>query len=209
MKIDEQELRQQLHPLTQTALVIVDIQNDFCAQGGYMNRERNYSLDFIPEVVGNIRRLIDTARLLGMPVVWVRSIYDFKYLAKAHISKRKHEGCVLEGSWGADFYEISPEPGEVIVDKHHFSGFHDTDLHQRLQALGVKTLLMTGVATNVCVDSTLRDGFFLDYHIVLVEDCVGSNSPVGHEGTLATVRNNIGTVIRSDALVSLLEESQP
>ncbi len=63
---------------------------------------------------------------------------------------------------------------------------------------------MTGVATNVCVDSTLREGFFLGYHIVLLEDCVGSNSQAGHDGTLATVRNNIGTVTTSTALIETI-----
>jgi ureidoacrylate peracid hydrolase len=65
---------------------------------------------------------------------------------------------------------------------------------------------VTGVATNVCVDSTLREGFFLGYYIVLLEDCVGSNSKAGHEGTLATVRNNIGTVATSATLIEALRK---
>ena len=64
---------------------------------------------------------------------------------------------------------------------------------------------MTGVATNVCVDSTLREGFFLGYHIVVAEDCVGSTNRAGHEGTLSTVRINIGTVTDSAALIGLIE----
>ena len=80
--------------------------------------------------------------------------------------------------------------------------------HETLETLrerGIRTLVMTGVATNVCVDSTLRDGFFLGYHIALAEDCVGSNSRAGHEGTLATVRNNIGGVLTSAALAETLQ----
>src|SRR5690625_3789744 len=182
------ELFDQLRP-GHTALLVIDIQNDFCAQGGFMNRVRNYPLDFVPQVVYNIERLVAAVRPAGVPVVWIRSHYDFKYLNSSHISKRREEGCALEGTWGAEFFQISPEPEDLIVDKHHFSGFHDTDLHERLQERGIKTLVLVGVATNVCVDSTLRDGFFLGYHIVLVEDCVGSNSQPGHIGTLATVRN--------------------
>ena len=63
---------------------------------------------------------------------------------------------------------------------------------------------MTGVATNVCVDSTLRHGFFLGYHIVLAEDCVGSGNKAGHDGTLATVRVNFGSVVDSAEIARLL-----
>src|SRR5690606_33196373 len=134
----------------------------------------------------------------------IRSIYDFKYLTDAYIVKRREEGCCLENTWGADFFRIAPEAGDEVVDKHSFSGFYRTRLHELLQKKGIKTLVVTGVATNVCVDSTLREGFFLGYNIVLAEDCVGSNSQVGHEGTLATVRNNIGTVSDSVEIARLL-----
>jgi ureidoacrylate peracid hydrolase len=132
-----------------------------------------------------------------MLVVWIRSIYDFKYLAAPHIVKRVHERCCLEGSWGAEFFLLQPNSGEPIVTKHHYSAFVGTPLDGILRKNDIRTLVMTGVATNVCVDSTLRDGFFAGYYIVLLEDCVGSNSAAGHNGTLATVRNNIGTVTHS------------
>ncbi len=195
---------EQLQP-GHTAVVVVDMQNDFCAEGGYLQRERGYDVSAIPGIASNIARLIEAARAVGVAIVWIRSIYDFKYLTGAHIAKRVTEGCCMEGSWGADFYALQPEPGDVIVDKHHYSGFHDTVLDGALRERGIRTLVMTGVATNVCVDSTLRDGFFLGYHIALAEDCVGSNSRAGHEGTLATVRNNIGGVLTSAALAETLQ----
>lgn len=91
-----------------------------------------------------------------------------------------------------------------MIDKHTYSGFHGTALHERLQARGIRTLVITGVATNVCVDSTLREGFFLGYHIVVPEDCVGSSNRAGHEGTLSTVRVNIGSVLASDEILRAL-----
>lgn len=195
---------EQLQP-AHTALVVVDMQNDFCAEGGYLQRERGYDVSAIPAIAANIGRLADAARRAGTAVVWLRSVYDFKYLNAAHIAKRVTEGCCMEGSWGADFYALRPEGGEAVIDKHHFSGFHDTGLDRELRARGIRTLVMTGVATNVCVDSTLREGFFLGYNIVLAEDCVGSNSRAGHEGTLATVRNNIGSVMNSTALIETFQ----
>jgi nicotinamidase-related amidase len=205
-------LEEQLQP-AHTALVIVDMQNDFCAEGGYLQRTRAASaknpirVDANERIADHIAQLAAAARLGGATVVWLRSVYDFKYLAPAHVAKREGEGCCMEGSWGADWFGIRPADGDLVVTKHTFSGFHDTDLHAQLQARGIRTLLMTGVATNVCVDSTLRHGFFLGYHIVVAEDCVGSGNEAGHAGTLATVRVNFGFVIDSGQAIELLAPS--
>lgn len=190
--------------LRHTALLVVDIQNDFCAHGGYLNRARNYDIAFADLVVAKIGQVVTAARNAGSPVVWIRSVYDFKYLAAPHIAKRREEGCCLEGSWGAEFYKLQPERDDLVVTKHAFSGFRGTPLDDLLRARGIKTLIITGVATNVCVDSTLRDGFFHGYYIVVLDDCVGSNNKTGHEGTLATVRTNIGSVISSEQLIPLM-----
>ena len=205
-------LPEQLRP-AHTALVIVDLQNDFCAEGGYLQRTRaataknTIRVDANERIAASIATLAEAARASGAVVAWLRSVYDFKYLAPAHVAKRDAEGCCMEGSWGADWFRIRPADGDLVVTKHTFSGFHDTDLHAQLQARGIRTLLMTGVATNVCVDSTLRHGFILGYHIVVAEDCVGSGNEVGHIGTLATVRVNFGSVITSEQAVALLAAS--
>jgi ureidoacrylate peracid hydrolase len=186
-------LEEQARP-DRAALLVIDMQNDFCAEGGFLHNERGYNVEFAKAVADNIGTAVAHARAAAMPVVWVRSIYDFKYLTGPHIVKRRSEGCCMEGSWGADFFRLKPEPDDLIIDKHHYSAFRDTALDTALRRRGIATLVITGVATNVCVDSTLRDGFFLGYYIVLLEDCVGSNSKAGHDGTLASVRNNIGIV---------------
>lgn len=202
-------LEQQARP-DHAALLVIDMQNDFCAVGGFLQRERGYSVDFAKTVADNIAMAVDAAREAGMLVVWIRSVYDFKYLAAPHVVKRGEEGCCLEGSWGADFFLLRPKPDEPIVTKHHYSAFVGTPLDGILRKNDIRTLVMTGVATNVCVDSTLRDGFFAGYYIVLLEDCVGSNSVAGHNGTLATVRNNIGTVTYStDWMARLARKAQP
>ena len=110
----------------------------------------------------------------------------------------------MEGTWGVDFFELTPRPGEFISDKHSFSAFTNPKLDAWLREQKIETLLFTGVATNVCVDSTLRAGFFLGYNVVLVEDCVGSNNLDGHKGTLATVRVNFGHVVSSSEAIDCL-----
>lgn len=206
-------LDEQVRP-QHTALLVVDMQNDFCADGGYLQRTRAASarnpirVDENEIIANRIDSLAEVARQIGIPVVWLRSVYDFKYLEDAHIAKRDGEGCCMEGSWGVDFYRIQPANGDLVVDKHTFSGFHQTELDELLRARGVKTLIMTGVATNVCVESTLRHGFFLGYNIVLVEDCVGSGNQAGHDGTLSTVRVNFGSVVDSATLKPLFGASR-
>lgn len=196
-------LDQQVGP-GHAALLVIDMQNDFCDEKGFLARERGYDVSACKGVAARIGALAAAARSAGMPVVFIRSLYDFKYLSEPHRVKRGVEGCCMEGSWGVDYFVIAPEAGDPVVTKHSFSGFFGTDLDEMLRARGVRTLVVTGVATNVCVDSTLRDGFFRGYYIVLVEDCVASNSKAGHEGTLATVRNNIGIVANSRTLGALL-----
>jgi len=190
----------------QTALLVIDLQNDFCSPEGYLAKRRGYKVSFVNDLLPNIRRLLELARAQNMSVVWVRSHYDFKYINEVFQDKRGEEGCCVEGTWGADFYEERPADGEIIVDKHTFSGFYKTQLDETLRQHGVKNLIVCGVATNVCVDSTLRDGFFRGYRIVLVNDAVGSNSQAGHEGTLATVRNNIGTVASTSEVVQWVQQ---
>lgn len=187
-----------------TALLVIDIQNDFCDEAGFLSRARGYDVGFAAPVVDNIGALVDDARAAGVRIVWLRSHYDFAYLTEAQRVKRGTEGCCLEGSWGAEFHRIAPETGDTVVVKHHFSGFWNTGLDATLKEMGVRTLVVTGVATNVCVDSTLRDGFFAGYYIVLAEDCVGSNNAAGHAGTLATVRTNIGTVTGSAQILAAI-----
>ena len=200
--------------LDSPALLVVDLQNDFCAAEGFLSKARAHGggpkvrEEDNARVADNIGALADAARRAGVPVAWIRSIYDFKYLLPAHIAQRGgKEGLCMEGSWGADFFRLRPAPQDLVIDKHTFSGFHGTRLHDALQARGVRTLVIAGVATNVCVDSTLREGFFLGYHVVLAEDCVASSNRAGHEGTLSTVRVNFGIVLPSATLLPLLQPS--
>jgi ureidoacrylate peracid hydrolase len=199
-------LEQQVAP-HHTAVLVIDMQRDFCASDGYLATARGYNIAYADAVANAISRLVDGARQAGACVVWIRSHYDFHYLAAPHKVKRVEEGCCLENSQGAEFYRLTPRPGEPVVDKHTFSGFFQTNLDSVLQGKGIKSLIVTGVATNVCVDSTLRDGFFRGYYIVVPQDCVGSSSKSGHEGTLATVQKNIGLLSDSAELIGIFSEA--
>ena len=183
------------------AVIIVDVQNDFChSEGGFGKRKRD--LTMIQESVKTLADLVTEARNHDVPVVFVRTIHGPWTNSDTWIERFKDVSieevpmCVGD-SWGADFYVVQPQPGDPVVVKHRYSGFYCTDLDVILRARGIKTLIMAGVATNVCVETTARDGYMRDYHIVFVDDCCGTVSKEDHEATLRNIRNHFGIVVKA------------
>ena len=190
------------------ALLIVDVQNDFAAEGGMMDREGN-DLSMSQGIIPRLQQLIDEAHEADVPIIFIRNVYNTDanwYLSDVWLEQAKrarqgsyviHSVCAPD-SWAGDFYEIRPTEKDVIVTKHRFSAFQDTDLDLILRSRGIRTLIMTGIATNVCVESTARDGFFRDYYIVFTSDCTATYSKEDHEGTLNNIRRFFGEVVTAD-----------
>lgn len=181
------------------ALLIVDVQNDFCHSQGLLGR-RNTDMSAIQAMVPRLRAFLEEARGAGVMVIHIRMAQNFFTKSEAmleHRLRRHGDSQVAceEGTWGAEFYQVQPQPGEPIVTKHRYSAFIDTDLERILQSRGVKTLILSGVATNVCVESTARDGFMRDYYSVFLEDCTACGDPQLHQGALDNMRRSFGTVV--------------
>lgn len=191
-----------------TAVVVVDMQNDFCAEGGYIHDNLGVDMSGNGPLAGRIMALVRAARGAGAMVVWIQANYERRYLSGQALAKLGEKSvdavCCEGGTWGWDFFEVAPEPGEWVIEKHTFSGFHGTELDRVLRFRGIRTLVMTGVATNVCVESTLRDGYFNGYYIVMPEDCVDSAARDLHEGTLKNVRVHFGDVPETGAEIAAL-----
>lgn len=189
------------------ALLVVDMQNDFCAEGGYIHKTRNADMSGSPALAKRISSLVEDGRAHGVPVVWIRANYEPRFLSPQAMLKREERQpglvCCAGGSWGWEFFAVRPHPDDLMIEKHSFSGFYGTELDRLLRFRGIKTLIFTGVATNTCVESTLRDGFFLGYYIVLVEDCCSSAARHLHQGTIENVRANFGEVTSAAELTKL------
>ena len=113
------------------------------------------------------------------------------------LERGKHPLCV-EGTWGCDFYgEVRPLPEDIVVVKHRFNAFIDTDLNLILRSMGVRTLIFTGIATHVCVESTVRHAFFYDYYNVVVRDCVATWDDELHRVALKNMDFLFGQVVDS------------
>lgn len=190
-----------------TALIVVDVQNDFCATGGFLDRAygpKGFRMDEIQAMVPRLERLLSAARKAGLLRVFIQSYYDDCYLSDPMVEMTERDGrnfpLCLKGSWGADFYRVRPEEGEIVVNKHRFNAFEGTDLDLILRNRHIRTLVMTGVATNVCVESTLRAGFFKNYYIVCPKDCVATYNPFLHEATLQNISFYFGVVTEGEEL---------
>jgi ureidoacrylate peracid hydrolase len=182
-----------------TAILVIDMQNDFCAEGGYIHRTRNADMSAFPALAERIGALVDAGRAAGATIVWVQANYEPRFLTGPALLKREQRQpplvCCAGGSWGWQFFGVAPQEGDLVIEKHTFNAFSGTELDRLLRARGIKTLAMTGVATNTCVESTLREGFFLGYYIAVVEDCCASSKPHLHEATLDNVRMSFGEVV--------------
>ena len=195
-----------------TALIVVDMQNDFCADGGYVQMTKGGDMSGNGPLAKKIMSVVEQARAAGTAVVWIQANYEPRYLSGQALLKRDERGinsvCCTGGSWGWDFFEVTPKEGEIVIEKHSFSGFFGTELDRLLRFRGIKTLVFTGVATNVCVESTLRDGYFLGYYIVLVEDCCDSSARKLHDATVDNVRAHFGDV-RNAAEITKVWKTAP
>lgn len=206
--------------LKRSALIVVDMQNDFCAAGGWCD---HLGTDLTPEraPIDPLNRLLPVLRGAGVPIIWLNwgnrpdhanleppVLHVFKKtVAAAGIGEPvpgRGSPLLEKNSWGAAVVDgLEPLPGDVHVDKFRISGFWDTPLDSILRNLGVKTIFFAGVNLDQCVLHTLTDANFNGYGCVLLEDCCGTTSPAFcTESTLWNVKKIFGFVTQSNEVIS-------
>jgi len=181
-------------PGIRTGLIVVDMQNAFCSRGGLFDRMGRLSEDRLKPVIESNRKLIDALKMAGIKIIYLRMGYRLDLadaggldspnywkegsLKNMHQNPAMKDQCLVVGSWDWQIIdELQPQPGDIVVDKNRFSGFANTNLNVILQTFNLKYLLFSGVFTNICVESTLRDAFFQEYFPVLVTDCCLNTGP--------------------------------
>ena len=198
-----------------TALLIVDMQNDFCTKGGWLDSR---GIDVSPnrKPIEPLKTLVESFRKQSIPVIWVNwgvrkdLLNIHPSLRHAHSPRGDEPGLaepvpgtrsevISRGSWGAEVVdEIHPGDGDIQIVKHRFSAFWDTETDSILRNLGIKTLLIGGVNMDQCVMTTLEDASFLGYDTVLIEDATATTSPdYCVQATLYNVKLLYGFVTRS------------
>ena len=186
------------------ALIIVDVQNDFVSPEGSAGK-RGEDVTAAMAMVPNLLRLIDEARRVGLTIVYIRTAHSEWTDTPSWIyrsSQKSGLNTCREGTWGAEFYAgISPLPSERVVIKHRYSAFINTDLNTVLKARGIQSVLVCGVATNVCVETTTRDAYMFDYYVTMIDDCSAAYEAKLHMGTLENMRRHFGLVASSNEII--------
>ncbi len=212
-----------------TAVIVCDMQNDFGTMGGMFDRA-GVDISMIQKAVGPTAKVLASARHAGVKIIYLKMGFrpDLSDLGSEGSPNRARllrfgvgetvrapdgtEGRILiRDTWNTDIVpELKPQADDVVVHKHRFSGFYQTDLDAILKQLGVKYLIVTGCTTSVCVESTVRDAMFRDYSCVLLADCTGET--IGHglprsnyEASLLVIQTLFGWVSSSDEFIKALE----
>ena len=182
--------------LQNPAILIVDMLNDFCKEGGCMVLKEG------AEIYENLAHLIEEGRQHQRPIIYINDCHRAGKYDKEFDKRAPH--CI-DGTWGARVIdELAPGEEDYCIKKRRFSGFFQTDLDLVLRELGVKSVVVTGVVTNICVRSTCHDAFFLGYHVVVPKDCVRATGPREQESTLWDISTHFGSVTTSKEVIAKL-----
>lgn len=204
--------------IEQSALIIVDMQNDFVhPDGGFSHRahenpEANIDMPFLMGTVPPIKRLAAAFRKAGRPVVYVAHVLkpdysdaQFPYWRATRGSLTGNRTFITEGTWGAQIVdELKPEEGEHLVTKKGFGGFSNTPLDTILRNKGVTTCVVAGVTTCVCVSTTVRGGVEHNYRMILVSDAVAEIHRDAHAAELKTMARVFADVKTTDEVIEML-----
>jgi ureidoacrylate peracid hydrolase len=211
-----------------TAVIVVDMQNDFGSKGGMFDRA-GIDISGIQKAVPPTARVLDSARNSGIKVFYLKMAYHSNLSdlgASDSVNRVRHlqlgvgqrvaapdgtpSRILVRDTWNSEIVDqLKPHSDDIVLYKTRFSGFYKTDLDARLRELGVRHLIITGCTTSICVESTVRDAMFRDYLCVLLADCM--SEPIGnglvrsnHEASLLSTEVLLGWVSDSNQLVKSL-----
>ena len=190
-----------LDPLS-TAVLVVDMVNDFCTAGGSMvlpNAESLYPSQIM---------VLTAARNSGAKVIYVNDNHRLGMKVEREFVKRSPH-CI-ENSWGSEIVaQLAPTKNDFHVVKRRYSGFFQTDLDLTLRDLQIESLVIFGVVTNICVRSTVHDAFFLGYKVVIPQDCVAATGQREQDSSLYDIGTHFGWVSTASQVIEAFQDGNP
>jgi ureidoacrylate peracid hydrolase len=213
-----------------TAVVVVDMENDFGSKGGMFDRA-GIDISMIQKVIKPTSKVLEAARKAGIKIIYLKMGYQedlsdignekspnrdrhlqFMHVGDTIITPNGSKSRILiRDSWGTEIVnELKPHANDIVIYKTRFSGFYKTQLDSILKQLNKKYLIITGCTTSICVESTVRDAMFRDYSSIVLEDCTAE--PIGygfprsnHEASLLSIQTLLGWVSNSDEFIKSLK----
>lgn len=206
--------------LKRTAVVIIDMQNTFVSKGGFFDL---LGADISPsqKIFQPIGKITSTARAKGLKVLYVvhyqapdlsdsggqNSPNWYKSAIRSYREKPEwRDRLNIRDTWGAEIVEgLKPQKGDIVIEKQRYSAFFATNLDMILKSYNSKYIVFTGVATNICVEASLRDTFYLEYFSILISDaCASSGKPFTHDATISNVKACYGWVTTTSDFIKAL-----
>jgi ureidoacrylate peracid hydrolase len=198
--------------IKKSALLVIDLQNAFCHKEGTLGKS-GLDTDHLASVIHPLRPIIKCCHDVGMPVLWtVQEHFETDHRRNrkrlpSHTSKRKGVSA-LAGTWDAEIVEelkdLVNNPS-LVIRKHRFGGFYETRLEVVLEQLGVEALFVTGLTTNACVETTIREAYLRDFDVVGIEDCISGVNPEWEESAKNVWRQYLGITCNSSDFLSWID----
>jgi nicotinamidase-related amidase len=196
-----------------TALVVIDMQRDFCQPGGAFDR-LGVDISMYPPMIPRVSRLIAGARAAGVMVIFIQmttlpgrrmeSPAQMRFNLRLHLASNaggEPLSYTADGSAGQEVLpELAPAEGDLVVKKYRSSAFWGTNLDMLLRSNRIESLVVAGCTTEGCVESTARDALFNDYYVVIAEDCVASDDRAQHEASLLLMRHRFDIASHEEVL---------
>src|SRR6478736_7496054 len=210
----------------ETAVVVVDMQNAYASKGGYVDLA-GFDIAGAAGTIGQIAKVLETARAAGVQVVFLQNGWDAGYdeaggpgspnwhksnALKTMRARPELQGKLLaKGGWDYELVDdLKPEPSDIVLHKTRYSGFFNSQLDSVLRSRGIRNIVFVGIATNVCVESTLRDGFFLEYFGVMLEDATHHLGPdFIQQATVYNVEKFFGWVATVHDFCGVISQAAP
>ena len=205
--------------LARTAVIVVDMQNTFVSKGGMFDSfgvDLSSTINIIPSIQG----IIACARSSGVKVIYIAHRVSpdwhevgpgspFWFSKTASISRERPElrdKLIVRGTWGAEIIdELKPGKDDVVIEKTKYSAFSGTNLDMFLKNYDIKYLIFTGVATNICVESSIRDAYHLEYFPILISDATATEPPKQQDATIRNVKLCFGWVTSCEHVIQALQ----
>jgi nicotinamidase-related amidase len=211
------ELEELVDP-AHAALVVVDMQRDFCIPGGAFDA-LGIDISMYPPMIPRLARLIDGARAADVRVIYIQmttlpgraieSPPQIRFNLRLHLATNGGEPLryTEDGSVGQEVIpELAPRDGDLVIKKYRSSGFWGTNLDMLLRSNGILSVIVAGCTTEGCVESTARDALFNDYYVVIAEDCVASDDRAQHDASMLLMRHRFD-ISSSDEILGVWASS--